>query len=70
MWITSAFIVLSFIAALVFFCALVIAGRASSDEQWEEANAPTERWADSTKERAAERKAEHPAKVPALSQKI
>ena len=70
MWVTSAFIVLSFIAALVFFCALVIAGRSDEERQPEEANFPAERLANPAQERPAERDVERSAPVPALSQKI
>jgi hypothetical protein len=70
MWIVSAFLVLSFIAALVFFCALVIAGRSAEDSAWQETNAPTERVAAPAKERPALGKVERTANQPALSQKI
>lgn len=74
MWITSAFILLSFIAAVVFFCALVISGRSAEDSRWEAENAPTERTTERATVRTAERKkeqsAERSTKLPALSQKI
>ena len=70
LWVTSAFIVFSFIAALVFCCALIVAGRSAEESQLEEANSPAGRLAHPTQERPAERDAERPAKAPILSQKF